>query len=255
MSVSLEGKTILITGASSGIGESTARACVTAGMRCVINARREDKLKTLSKELGSACSIVVGDVTNEGFNQHLLDEAGSLYAVFANAGHGLNQSMIDCNIDQCKELFELNVFSAIELASLAAKQMVKQNQGHIIFCASCLSKFTTPQHGVYAASKSAIESMAKSMQMELKKDNVFVSTVHPIGTRTEFFDVSAIRSGKEKSTFSSQSPAWLMQPPEKVANAVVGCLRRPKPEVWTSLPMRLISTVFSAFPRLLNAII
>jgi short-subunit dehydrogenase len=255
MSVSLEGKTILITGASSGIGEATARACITAGMHCVINARREDKLKILSEELGSACSVVVGDVTNDGFNQHLLEESGDLYAIFANAGHGLNQSMIDCNMDQCKELFDLNVFSAIELASLAAKQMVKREQGHILFCTSCLSKFTTPQHGVYAASKSAIEAMAKSMQMELKKNHVFVSTVHPIGTRTEFFDVSAVRSGKEKSTFSSQSPSWLMQPPEKVARAVLKCLRTPKPEVWTSLPMRLISTSFNAFPRISSTLL
>jgi len=93
------------------------------------------------------------------------------------------------------------------------------------------------------------------MRMELKKDNIFVSTVHPIGTRTEFFDVSAVRSGKEKSTFSSQSPSWLMQPPEKVARAVLKCLRKPKPEVWTSLPMRLISTLFNALPRIPSALL
>ncbi|MBC8203176.1 MAG: SDR family NAD(P)-dependent oxidoreductase [Planctomycetes bacterium] len=255
MKVALEGKTIVITGASSGIGAATARACVAAGMHCVINARRKDKLHLLAKELGENCIVVEGDVTEDGFNQHLLDESGDVYAIFANAGHGLNQSMIDCDMKQCKELFELNVFSAIELASLGAKQMVTNQSGHILLCASCLSKFATPKHGVYSASKSALEAMAKSMRMELKKDKMFVSTVHPIGTRTEFFDVSAVRSGKEESTFSSQSPSWLMQPPEKVANAVVRCLGRPKPEVWTSLPMRLISTSFSAFPKVASTII
>ena len=254
MSVSIEGKTIVITGASSGIGEATARVCIAAGMRCVVNARRKDRLTQLANELGDNCLPVVGDVTENGFNQHLLDESGDVYAVFLNAGHGLNQAMVNCDMEQCRKLFELNVFSAIELASLAAKRMIKNKDGHILFCTSCLSKFSTPQHGVYSASKSALEAMAKSMRMELKKDSIHVSTVHPIGTKTEFFEVSAHRSGKEKSTFSSQSPAWLMQTPELVADKIIRCLHKPKPEIWTSLPMRLLSTTFSAFPRVASAI-
>jgi len=253
--VSLAGKHIIITGASSGIGAATARACVKAGMRCTITARREKCLKKISVELGEACSYIAGDVTEDGFNQRLLNGAGEVYAVFANAGHGLDQKMIDCNMTQCEALFKLNVFSAIELASLAAKQMIANKRGHILFCASCLSKFATPQHGAYSASKSAIEAMAKSMRMELKKEHIFVSTVHPIGTQTEFFDESAKRSGNKNSTFATQTPSWLMQPPEKIANAVVRCLRKPKSEVWTSFPMRLISTTFSAFPRVASTII
>ena len=249
MSVCIEGKTILITGASSGIGEATARACVSAGMRCVMTARREDKLRSLADELGDCCSFVVGDVTEAGFNEYLLKQSGDLYAVFANAGHGLDQNIADYNSVQFQELFQLNVFAAVELASLAANEMMKKKQGHILFCASCLSKFATPKHGAYCASKSALEAVAKSMRMELRDDNIFITTVHPIGTTTEFFDVSALRSGKEISDFEKQAPSWLMQPPEKVANAVVRCLRRPKPECWTSLTMRLISTLFTAFPR------
>ncbi len=255
MSISLEGKTIVITGASSGIGEATAKACVEAGMRCVITARREEKLKSLANQIGENCVAIPGDVTSEGFNKHLLDESGDVYAVFANSGHGLDQAIFDCNMDQFRELFELNVFAAVELASLASQQMVANNSGHILFCASCLSKFATPKHGAYCASKSALEAVAKSMRMELKKNSVYISTVHPIGTQTEFFHASALRSGKETSSFNSQSPSWLMQPSEKVADAVVRCLRRPKPEVWTNTTMRLLSTVFAASPRLASTII
>lgn len=250
MSISLKGKTILITGASSGIGAVTAKACVNAGMKCVITARREDRLNQLVSELGEQCLPVVGDVTQTGFNQHLLEQSGNVYAVFANAGHGIDQKIIDSDMDQFRQLFELNLFAAVELASLAAKQMAEQKRGHILLCASCLSKFATPQHGAYCASKSALEAVAKSMRIELKKDSVYVSTVHPIGTRTEFFERSAYLSGKETSEVANHAPSWLMQHPEKVANAVVGCLKRPKPEVWTSVPMRLISTIFTAFPRL-----
>jgi hypothetical protein len=249
MKIPIEGKTILITGASSGIGEATARKCVQAGMRCVITARREEKLKTLAQELGECCSFIAGDVTKEGFNEHLLEQAGDVYAVFANAGHGLDQTTLEYDHNQFRDLFNLNVFAAIELTALAAKQMAKNNRGHILLCASCLSKFATKNHGAYCASKSAIEAFATSTRMELKHKNIFVSTVHPIGTRTEFFDASATRSGKDGSTFEAQTPSWLMQPPEKVSNAIVRCLHRPKPEVWTSTPVRLISKIFSTFQR------
>ncbi len=249
MKIPLGGKTIIITGASSGIGAATARACIAAGMRCVITARREDRLKTLCAELGGACSYVAGDVTENGFNQHLLDESGEVYAIFANAGHGLDQKIVDNNMEQFEELFKLNVFSAVELASLATKEMVKRKSGHIILNASCLSKFSVPHNSAYCGSKAAIEAIAKSMRIELKKNKVFVSTVHPIGTKTEFFKESSSRSGTEFSDFEKNSPAWLMQPPEKVAKAVVKCLRKPKPECWTSLPMRLISVSLSVLQR------
>jgi hypothetical protein len=255
MKVALEGKKILITGASSGIGAATAKACWHAGMHCVINARREGKLQTLANELGDNCTVVAGDVTETGFNNYLLEQAGDIYAVFANAGHGLNQNFLNYDHKQFQELFQLNVFAAVELASLAAKQLVQNKSGHILMCASCLSKFATPRHGAYCASKSALEASTKSMRMELKNKNIFVSSVHPIGTQTEFFVSSANRSGTASPTFESKPPSWLMQPPEKVANAIVRCLHRPKPEVWTSTAMRLLSTVFAASPRLASTII
>ncbi|MFT4593009.1 MAG: short-subunit dehydrogenase [Phycisphaerales bacterium] len=249
MSISLQGKTILITGASSGIGAATARACTDAGMNCIITARRKDRLLQLAKELGDTCIPIAGDVTQPGFNEHLMEQSSDIYAVFANAGHGLDQRLIDYNATQFKQLFELNVFAAVELASLAAKQMVNKKEGHILLCASCLSKFSVPHNSAYCGSKAALEAIARSMRLELRKSKVYVSTVHPIGTKTEFFRESASRSGKDSSEFEKNTPAWLMQSPDKVANAVVKCLRKPKPEVWTSLIMRLISTLFSAFPR------
>ena len=133
--------------------------------------------------------------------------------------------------------------------------MVENKSGHILLCASCLSKFATPQHGAYCASKSALEAVAKSMRMELKNSGVYVSSVHPIGTTTEFFENSASRSGVLESEFTRQVPSWSMQSPDKVAKAVVRCLKKPKPEVWTSLPMRGVSTFFAAFPSFSQRII
>ncbi len=255
MSKRVNGKTILITGASSGIGEATAKACMQAGMHVVLTARRRKQLEVLQETLGGSCKIIVGDVTEEGFNEKLLRASGTIDAVFINAGHGLDQSTLDLNIDDVRKLFELNVFAAVELASLCASLFKEQGGGHIILCASCLSKFATPDHGAYCASKSAIEAFSKSMRMELKSSNVFVSTVHPIGTKTEFFQSSAARSGNASSSFEERSPSWLMQSPERVAKAIVRCLQKPKPEVWTSHFMRCLSTLFSAFPRIAEFVI
>ncbi len=253
MAIDLRGRTIVITGASSGIGAATARACAEAGMRCVITARRRDRLDAIANELGDMCRVIPGDVTDPSINEELL--SCKPYAVFANAGHGLEQVMVDCDMPQFRELFEVNLFAAVELASQAAKQMVDQREGHILLCASCLSKFTIPQHAAYCASKSAMESVARGMRMELKSAGVHVTSVHPIGTRTEFFDTSAALSGRNHSDFIERTPKMFMQPPRRVAAAVVRCLRRPRPEIWTSHSMRLVSTLFSAFPRLAQALI
>ncbi len=249
MTTAAQGKTILITGASSGIGKATARVCVQSGMNVVLNARRRKKLEALQEELGSTCKIIVGDVTEEGFNEQLLRASGTIDALFINAGHGIDQDTLNMNMNDVRNLFELNVFAAIELASLYAKKFKEQGSGHIILCASCLSKFATPSHGAYCASKSALEAFSKSMHMELKPSGIHVSTLHPIGTRTEFFNSSASRSGKAYSSFEERTPTWLMQSPERVANAVIKCLHNPKPEIWTSVFMRIVSTLFSAFPR------
>ena len=243
-------KTVLITGASSGIGEATARACARDDMNVILIARRRKRLEELQEELGGTCKIIIGDVTEKGFNEQLLRTSGSIDAVFVNAGYGIDQDILNLNMDDVRKLFELNVFAAVELASLCAKQFKEQGAGHIILCASCLSKFATPCHGAYCASKSALETFGKSMRMELKPSNIHVSTLHPIGTRTEFFSSSASRSGTNQPSFEERAPSWLMQSPEQVANAVVKCLHKPKPEIWTSVSMRIASTVFAAFPRI-----
>ena len=107
MSISLKGKTILITGASSGIGAATAKACIKHGMRCVISARRENRLNQIADELGELPTPPPADVTESGFNKQLLNEVEDIYAVFANAGHGLDHQIIDCELDNCRQFREL----------------------------------------------------------------------------------------------------------------------------------------------------
>jgi short-subunit dehydrogenase len=106
-----------------------------------------------------------------------------------------------------------------------------------------------PGYGAYCATKAAQWHVGRAMRHELKPLGIHVSTVHPIGTRTEFSQEVQRRSGGGGDIVSN-TPKAFIQPPERVARAVVACLRRPRTEVWTSLPGRLGLGALSTFPRL-----
>ncbi len=256
----LSGKVIVITGASSGIGAATAIECARAGMKVVLGARREDRLQAVAEQvraLGGEAVIVVGDVTDEGNAAALLDEAdrsfGGADAIFANAGYGTERAFTAMTHDEFRTMFEVNFFASVELCREAAHRWMEAGRGgHLLICSSCLAKFTLAYYGVYAATKAAQGMVARSMGYELAPQGIHVSSVHPVTTRTEFFEVSAARSGIESGGASvpDHAPKGFVQPPERVARAVVKCLRSPRSEVWTSVIVRFASALFTLFPGL-----
>lgn len=256
----LADKTIIITGASSGIGAATAIECAKAGMNIVLNARREDKLRGVAQEitsLGRKAEVVAGNVTDPGISQKMLDAAeksfGGFHAVFANAGYGMERPMYKMSSAQLREMFDVNFFSGVELLQAAASRLIERNQpGHLLMCSSCVSKFTLPFHGPYSATKAAQNHICRAMDVELRPYKIRVSSVHPITTTTEFFDVSAQRSGlgNDHPPSSNHAPKFFVQSPQRVARAIVGCLRHPHPEVWTSHTVRFAAALMTFSPRL-----
>jgi short-subunit dehydrogenase len=257
--IDLRGKAIIITGASSGIGAATALACARAGMNLVLNARRVEKLQTVAAQVravGVAAELVAGDVAAPHMSNRLLDAAetafGGTYAVFANAGYGLERPMHRMSLAELREMFEVNFFAAVDLLHAAAAQILAQHRtGHLLMCSSCLAKITLPYHGAYCASKAAQNHVCRAMGIELKASGVHVSSVHPVTTTTEFFDVSAKRSGllDNHALGSDHAPRYFRQSPQRVAQAVVKCLHRPRPEVWTSFTVRLGAGLMTISPR------
>ncbi|MCZ6836088.1 MAG: SDR family NAD(P)-dependent oxidoreductase [Planctomycetota bacterium] len=258
MPIDLRDKGIIITGASSGIGAATAIECAKAGMHIVLNARREDKLKDIAhriEKLGRKTTLVVGSVTDDGMTQRLLDEAertlGGFHAVFSNAGYGLDQPAVDLDDASLRNIFEVNFFASVDLINSAARRLLEQKrQGHLLMNSSCLAKFTLPHHSAYSATKAAQNHFCRAMRLELRPDGIEVSSVHPITTTTEFFEVSQQRSGNEafKGNVPDHAPRMFIQPPEKVAKAIVKCLRKPRPEVWTSHIVRATASFMTLFP-------
>lgn len=257
-SVGLQGRSIAITGASSGIGLATAVACARAGMRVVLAARREDKLREATDRIrsqGGHAEFLVMDVAAPGENRRLIDftcaKFGSLFAVFSNAGYGIERQVLQYTESELEQIFKTNFWSSLELMQLGAAHMLASNpgpiRGHVIACSSCVSKIGLPNFAAYSGTKALQDHFGRALRAELDGRGVCVSTVHPIGTRTEFFDTVAGLSGGKR--VSIQAPERLKQPAEVVANAIVKRLRRPHgAEVWTSFPMRFALAGATLFP-------
>jgi short-subunit dehydrogenase len=256
----LHAKPIAITGASSGIGRATALACAEAGMLVSVMARRSEMLDDLVGEIhasGGRAAAFAGDVADPdacaAFIAHSERELGPLHAVFANAGFGYEKPTWSTPEDELRRIFEVNFWGSLNVIRPALPGMIERGRGHVLFCSSCLSKLSVPCYGAYSATKACQDHFGRAMRHELRSSGVHVSTVHPIGTRTEFFDTAADLSGGELRLMDRTKHTF-MQPPERVASAVVKCLKKPRGEVWTSVPTRLGFAVATALPGLTDLV-
>ncbi len=261
MTIDLHQRPIVITGGGSGIGAATAVACAAAGMPVVLAGRRLETLESVRTRIeadGGHAAVISLDVTDIAHAARVLDFAteqfGVPWAVFANAGRGLDRPAHRTTDEEMRAIFEVNYFAAHRLLSQAAARMIAGGHGgHLLASASCVSKFAPPYHGAYAATKASIDLLCQAMRLELSPLGIYVSTVHPITTITDFFDESARVSGRsEHSCGLHHTPRLLQQKPERVAKAIVKCLRHPRPEVWTSTLVRMVSAVRTVMPKLMD---
>ena len=253
MPADLDGLPIAITGASSGIGAATARACAAAGMPVALAARRLDRLESLAHEItdaGGRAVAVECDVTNPeqcgSLVERTVEAFGSLHAVFANAGYGREGAVLDIPDDEHRAMFETNFWGTLNTIRPAVERMRPARRGHVLICSSCLSKIGVPHYAAYCATKSAQDIYGRALRFELADDGIDVSTVHPVATRTEFDEINRRLSGGARLHGAGNSKG--VQTPERVADAIVRCLRRPRSEVWTS-PMRYALALSVALPE------
>ncbi len=236
----LQNKPIAITGASSGIGAATAIACARAGMPVAISARRMDKLEAVAariREFGGKVHVCQMDVTNKADCQRFVDETigafGSIYAIYANAGYGLEMPVHEMTEQQVRDMFETNFFGTINTITPAIPHLMKARTGHILICSSCIAQMPIPYYGVYSGTKAAQHHVGRAMRLELQPFGIHVTTVHPIGTKTEFFDQVKTKTGSAE--LIEHSPQMFMQTADFVAKCTLKTMRSPKPELWTGV--------------------
>lgn len=251
----------IITGASAGIGAATALEFARAGYDLVLVARRTDRLADVAARASDAAKRIVRaelltlDVANTAASAQILDAAercfGRFDVVYANAGYGLERPMHAMSAAELRGMFETNFFASTELCLDAARRLIAAGRrGHLIMCSSCVAKFTLPEFGAYSASKSAQAHVARAMAYELREHGIMVSSVHPVTTATEFFDVvrEQIPHGEVQRYGIHSMSKMFVQRPERVARAIVRSIGKPRTEIWTSFSTRLAAGLIVAFP-------
>lgn len=181
----------IVTGATSGIGEATARRFVAAGFAVVGNGRNAGKLSALETELGSAFRGVAGDAADLVLLERLFAAAeehfgGAADIVVANAGRGLGGSVKDADLGQFEEVLKINVSGTLVLLQKAAQRMVVNQQGaypkaaaDIVIIGSVVGRNISPFSAVYGSSKFAVHALAEGLRREIGPQGVRVSLVEP----------------------------------------------------------------------------
>jgi len=258
--IDLANKPIVITGASSGIGAETAMLCAQAGMPVVLGARRSDRLRSLAEQISRSggraswreCDVAESDQCR-ALIETCMSEFGAVYAVLANAGYGFERAVMDTTDEDLRKIYEVNVFGTLNIVRPGVEAMLPESQGHVLMTSSVLSKIGVPYYAAYSSSKAMQDHLARAMRHELRARGIHVSSVHPVGTRTEFFDVAAESSGGRLRIAGTGDR--FMQTPRRVARAILRCLRRPRGEVWTSASARAAVGLATIMPGLTDAVL
>ena len=179
----LKGKVAIITGASSGIGEGTARELADAGMKLVLTSRRKQLLDEIAAQLNTETVTISGDITNESLPQKLIDTAmdkfGSCDVVFNNAGVMIVGSAEDIDLEAMCRMVRINVEAVYRLAIVAMRHMVSRGGGYLINTSSILGTKVRQTTGAYAGTKYAVEALTEDLRMQAAGTGVRVCALEP----------------------------------------------------------------------------
>lgn len=219
---SLEGKTVLVTGASSGIGQETAIQCSKMGAKVIITARNEERLKeTLSQMEGDNHKIKIADLTFQTDVNRLVEDIVSLDGLVLCAGKGMTLPFPFSTRDKYDEIFNVNFFAPIELLRLLIKKKKLEKDSSVVFVSS-IGGVESFQFGncVYGASKAAINSTMKFCARELAVKKIRVNSVNPGMVNTKLIQGGAI-SEEQHQLDMEKYPLKRYGKPEEVAWAII----------------------------------
>jgi NADP-dependent 3-hydroxy acid dehydrogenase YdfG len=217
----LAGAVVIVTGASSGIGEATARLLYEAGAHPVLAARRADRLRALSEELGGAHAVET-DVTDHEAVRRLaavtLERHGRIDGLVNNAGVSLHGPLDRLDLEQFAQVLALNVVAVAAMTQAVLPAMREQRRGRIVNVSSGTTRGAMPGVGGYASTKAAVNMLTAVARAELAPDGIAVSLVVPSITATEF------AGGRFKSG-EAPRPGMVAHSPEYVGRVILRALR------------------------------
>ena len=228
----LDGKVAVVTGASSGIGEATAKALAAEGAAVVVAAMREDRLTDLVERIrgnGGRVLAAVCDLTDESQAHGLIrkaeEEFGSVDILLNNAGVMLLSNVSKSLSEEWRRMFDVNVMGLLYATDAAIEVMKRQGGGHLVNVSSLAGrKVTRDSSGVYAGSKHAVHAISEGLRQELLQDNIRVTIVAPGAVDTELPDHISDEDARE--SLSGLMSLERLQA-EDIANAVVYAVTQP----------------------------
>lgn len=228
----IKNKVIIVTGASQGIGEATAKYLAELGAKVVLAARSAEAIKKLAAQLPDALAVPT-DMRNASDIKNLINEAVKKYGrvdiLINNAGQGMYGAMETIEIEKYKEIMELNVYGVLRAMQAVIPQMKQQGSGMILNISSRVSKNYYPYLSAYASTKYALNALSLTARAELEKENIIVSVFHPKMTSSNFGKNSIGRSPWAGNR-DNQRPSPEVDTPEQVAKKIAELINSEDPE-------------------------
>jgi short-subunit dehydrogenase len=233
MDMELKDRVVVITGASAGIGLATARSLAAAGAKLALAARSTDKLTRLAEELqrdGHAALVVPTDMRNQAEVAQLVETTvqhyGQIDVLINNAGQAVAGTVAEVEVDQFRQVIDLNVFGPIYAMQASVPKMREHGGGIIINVSSMVSKMYIPGLGGYAATKAALNMLSDTARGELAPDNIRVITVYPRMTATDFGRNSLGNRQMRPQQRGSAAPGMVIDSAEYVAEKILEAIQK-----------------------------
>jgi uncharacterized protein len=238
--MNLGGRTVLLTGATGGLGQAIARALAHRGARLVLTGRRAEVLEPLAAETGDRA--VACDLGDRSALERLIADAGAVDVLVANAGLPASGVIGSFSVEEIDRALDVNLRAPMIMARLMCDGMAERGGGQIVFVSSLNGKAGTAGSSVYAATKFGLRGFAQGLREDLRPRGIGVSTVFP----------GFIRDAGMFHESGARLPPYVgTKTPEDVARAVVSAIERDRSEVDVApLPLRLGATFTGLAPEL-----
>ncbi|WNS43360.1 SDR family oxidoreductase [Paenibacillus sp. MMS20-IR301] len=246
--MALQGKVVVITGASSGIGALTAQMLSQRGAIPILLARSEDRLQETAAGIPGEYGLFVCDVTDEaavdGVFKSIVARYGRIDILLNNAGYGKFAGFTEMESGEFADMMDVNYMGIVRCTKAVVPHMLERGKGQIVNVASMAGKIGTARSVAYTATKHAVLGFTNALRQELRKSGIIVSAVNPGPIATEFFKTADPSGNYEKSV------SRIMMTPQYVSAKIVQLMEKGKEEV--DLP-RLAGfgiRLYGLFPRL-----
>lgn len=226
----VENKVIVITGASSGIGQATAKILANNGAKVVLSARREERLQKLASTIGDNAIYLKSDVSNAEDMKALIalakEKFGKVDVLFANAGTMPGGNMSELKVADWISMVDINVKGVLFSMAAVLPEFIAQKSGHIIVTSSIAGTKSVPGNAVYSGTKHFVRAMLDSFRTEavMEGTNIRTTTIYPGAIKTELLNTIA---PSETKTMVEEFYKNVGLEPSVIANAVLYAVSQP----------------------------